>query len=261
MSTPLRTLVTNDDGIDSPGLRTLAQVAAEAGLDVVAAAPHAEASGTSAGLTVIEEDEGSVFRQREIAELPGIPCYAVTAHPAFITLASLRGVFGDPPDLVLSGVNRGMNVGYAVVHSGTVGAALTGAMNGLRGMAVSLDVGDGGWQGARWDSAAEVVRTALSLLLDSEPGAMLNVNVPDVAPDRLGDLVKARLASFGAVQSQVEHRGGRAPEVVTTVLPDRLDPATDAALVAEGHATITALVALSEADQPVLPERLSLSRP
>src|SRR6185312_8366341 len=97
----MRILVTNDDGIESPGLQALASAARAAGHEVVV--------------------------------------YAVPAAPAYIVILSTLGVFGPSPDLVLSGVNPGANAGRAVLHSGTVGAALTAVARGLHGMAVSLD--------------------------------------------------------------------------------------------------------------------------
>lgn len=252
-----RVLVVNDDGIASRGIAVLAHAAADAGLDVVVAAPHAEASGTGAGLTVVAHDGGPVVRPAEEVgneALPGVPCYAVAAHPAYITLAALGGTFGAVPDLVLSGVNRGANVGRAVLHSGTVGAALTAGVNGLRGMAVSLEADQTAEPG--WVSAPPVIEAALPLLLDSPPGTVLNVNVPAVAPERLGDLTRARLASAGVVQTRLERED--ASDVVTTQVGEDAERGTDARLLAAGTPTVTALSAVVEADRPVLPERTAL---
>ena len=79
--------------------------------------------------------------RRELADAAGVPAHAVHAGPGLIALIAARGAFGEPPDVVLSGINHGANVGRAIVHSGTVGAALTGGLHGSRAMAVSLDVG------------------------------------------------------------------------------------------------------------------------
>lgn len=135
-----RVLITNDDGIAAPGLRALAHAIAATGADVLVAAPHAEASGTSAALTAVERDGQIVVVPRPLTGVPGVPGYAVTTSPAFIVVLALRGGFGDPPDVVVSGINRGANAGTAVLHSGTVGAALTAAANGVPALAVSLDV-------------------------------------------------------------------------------------------------------------------------
>jgi 5'-nucleotidase len=106
----MRTLVTNDDGIDSRGFGVLARLAVEAGL-VVVAAPHTERSGASASLTAPAEDGRLAVAGRRWAELPG----------------------GSAPDVVLSGINHGANTGHAILHSGTVGAA-----HGALALAVSV---------------------------------------------------------------------------------------------------------------------------
>lgn len=118
-------LITNDDGIDSAGLHALAAVAIDEGLEVVVAAPASEASGSSASVIGADHDGHVHMSRREIAGLD-VPCYAVRAAPALIALIAAHGAFGDVPDAVLSGINRGANIGHAVLHSGTVGAALTG---------------------------------------------------------------------------------------------------------------------------------------
>ncbi len=136
-----RCLITNDDGIDSDGLRVLAEVALEAGLEVIVAAPMQESSGASASITAIEEDGHFVVEPRTLPGLEGAcTVLAVGGLPAFIALTGMRGAFGPTPDIVLSGINNGPNTGYAVLHSGTVGAALTASTFGARAMAVSLNV-------------------------------------------------------------------------------------------------------------------------
>ena len=139
--TGVRALVTNDDGIGSEGIRQLALTAVGLGLDVVVAAPLTDASGSSASLLAVQEDSRIVVERRAIAGLDGVPTYGVAAAPGFISLLAVRGAFGPPPDLVLSGINRGLNTGHAILHSGTVGAALTASTLGCRGVAVSLESG------------------------------------------------------------------------------------------------------------------------
>src|SRR5947209_10702198 len=119
---PRIALVTNDDGVDSPGIRALAAVAVRSGLDVVVAAPSWNSTGASASLTAVEKDGRFLVEDRTFDELPDLPVFAVEGAPAFIVRAAVRGAFGDPPDIVLSGINWGTNTGHAVLHSGTVGA-------------------------------------------------------------------------------------------------------------------------------------------
>src|SRR3546814_16709015 len=118
--------------------------------------------------------------------------------PALITLVAAHGAFGEPPELVLSGINRGENVGHAIIHSGTVGAALTGGGSGARAMAVSLALGlDPG--PPRWGMAADVVARVLGGLPQSAPGTTWNLNLPNRT--REPATVSPRLAPFGIVHT------------------------------------------------------------
>jgi 5'-nucleotidase len=107
---------------------------------VVVAAPAEQCSGASAAITAVRHEGRTIMQRRELPGLPEVPAWAVEAQPAHIVVAALRGWLDPVPDLVLSGVNHGANVGRAVLHSGTVGAALTAAVHDARGLAVSLDV-------------------------------------------------------------------------------------------------------------------------
>jgi 5'-nucleotidase len=241
-------LITNDDGIESPGLSQLALSAKESGLDVVVAAPMRESSGSSASVIGMAEDQRVVIEKRALSGLDGDAVYAVVGTPGLIALLATRGAFGDKPDLVLSGINLGANAGYAVVHSGTVGAVVTGSVNGVRGMAVSLDVR---WPigGQRhWESAGKLVPQLIDLLVSLPSSTVLNVNVPDAPADQVLGLRQARLGGFGQVQLAVAERGAG---FVRTTLEEsaehRPEPGTDMALLLEGYATVTALAPLSEA--------------
>ncbi|GAA1821264.1 5'/3'-nucleotidase SurE [Planosporangium flavigriseum] len=240
-----RVLVTNDDGIDSPGIVRLAAAAHDAGLTVVVAAPCAEASGSSASITAHEEDGRVYVAERKLPDLPGVEAYAVAAPPALITLIATRGAFGDAPDLVLSGINRGANTGHAILHSGTVGAALTAAANGRSALAVSLDVGLSPAGPPHWESPARFVADLIPVLCRADSPVVLNLNAPDVSADEVRGLRRAKLASFGMVQTQIEVDGGY---VRTTVVdePSLHEPGTDAALLAEGYATVSAVCPIFE---------------
>ena len=232
----MRVLVTNDDGIRSDGLHTLAGVAARAGLDVVVAAPHDERSGSSASL-VATETRGRLVVHRERLEGLGVPAYGVEATPAYIAWAGVLGAFGDPPDLVLSGVNRGPNTGHAVLHSGTVGAALTATAHRVPAMAFSVTA----TEPAHWDTAAEVAARTLDWMLTREerPPVVLNVNVPDVPPADLRGIVAAPLASFGAVQADVAEVGEGFVTLTFSDIDATSEPGTDAGLQVSGWATVT----------------------
>ncbi|MCR3749480.1 5'/3'-nucleotidase SurE [Lentzea californiensis] len=247
----MRALITNDDGIDSPGLWTLASAAADCGLEVVVAAPSTQASGTSASVAAAGEN-GRVASERRT--LPGldVEAYAVAAHPGLISLIACRGGFGGKPDVVLSGVNLGANVGRAILHSGTVGAALTAHLNDVTALAASLDVGLDGPE-PLWDKAGEVVRLVLPMLLEMPAATVLSLNVPNVAD--VQGLRWAELARFGTVQSRVDDVGDNEVELVHVYNEESLVPGTDTALLADGFATLTALhsVGRDVSSEPALP--------
>lgn len=239
-----RVLVTNDDGIDSPGLVALARCACDLGWETVVAAPARESSGTSAGLTAAKDNRQVAVERRTLPGLPEVEAYAVAAHPALIVLAACRDGFGERPDIVLSGINRGGNVGRAILHSGTVGAALTGAVNGARAAAVSLDLPLDADFEPTWERAERAARELLPVVADLEPGAVLNVNVPDVASVKPARW--ARLATYGRVQSKVTQLDDGAIEVGSVEVEGELEPDTDAALLEEGYVTVTPLRSVHE---------------
>ncbi len=134
-----RILLTNDDGIESPGLAALACGLASHGHDVLVVAPESDSSGASASIGRLTE-RGPITIRSLLLERGGPPveARAVDASPGLIALAAVLGGFGPPPDFVLSGANLGANTGHSILHSGTVGAVLTAQNFGVSGMAVSM---------------------------------------------------------------------------------------------------------------------------
>lgn len=239
----MRALITNDDGIRSEGLHRLALAAKSLGLDVIVAAPSWDSSGASASLTAVQSEGRVLVHAEDVAGLKGDTVLGVEAAPAFIVRAAVSGAFGDPPHIVLSGVNNGPNTGHSVLHSGTVGAALTASTYAVPSAAFSIGADDA----PQWDTAVRVACAVIEWLTTAGPGVVLNVNIPNVAPDKLRGLVPATLASFGAVQTNVTEIGKGYVKLSYTDLDAELEPGTDAAAIADGYATITPLVAVSEA--------------
>ncbi|MGI9624117.1 MAG: 5'/3'-nucleotidase SurE, partial [Acidimicrobiales bacterium] len=179
---------------------------------VVVAAPDMEYSGASAALGALHMLRPEMHR----THIEGIDtAWAVSGPPALCVMFAHLGAFGDPPDLVVSGINPGANVGRAVYHSGTIGAAITARSGGVTGVAVSQAVNMGGvmgqgWdemiKGQKWESAGAVAAAAVADLVANplpEPGC-LNINVPNLD---LGDMNGTRRTEVG---SQV-------PRTMTTV--------------------------------------------
>lgn len=162
-----RILVTNDDGITAPGLRALVG-ALEGVATVYVVAPDRERSAAAQSLTLLEP----VFYQ-SVAERE----WAVEGTPADTVIVALNKLLPERPDLVLSGINNGGNLGENVYYSGTVAAAMEGCINGIPACAISLT---GKRKEPDFSGAARFARALAGLAL-KEPlpkGVMLNVNVP-----------------------------------------------------------------------------------
>lgn len=188
----MRILVTNDDGIDSPGLHALAQRFTEVG-EVTVVAPSGEYSGAGASIGHLGPGLPDVHRVSR-PELPDVTAsYHLDGPPALCALLTCKGILGDPPELVVSGINPGWNVGHSVHFSGTVGACITARMFDLPAIAVSQPVFD---QGAgptqQWGAAAEA---AAQLVIDvTNRPRLLNVNVPNLPTERLAGSKQTRLS-------------------------------------------------------------------
>lgn len=270
----VRVLVTNDDGVHAPGLaaitRALAAWAAGATdehHEVVVVAPLANHSGASAAVGTVYERESISYRRVRVPGAEDVPTYGVDAPPALAVLVGVLGGFGPKPDIVVSGINLGVNVGRSVLHSGTVGATLCGAQLGLRGLAVSLR---SGFPPEQWETASAVAISLLPALCDAPPRTVLNLNVPSVPLAELRGVRRARISTSGLVKSASDdpaHRpggpaaGGRAEEgevrlTLGAAIPtlgrseEGEDSEDDAALVAAGYASLTPIVGVREDSAP-----------
>lgn len=170
-----RILVANDDGFQAPGLQALVDSLVPFA-DVVVAAPREQQSGTGHGISF--RDPISVV---EFGNRYGIKWYAVDARPATVVRLALTVLLDTlPPDLVISGINMGDNIGTSTWVSGTVAAAREGALAGIPAIAVSMDVGGS----QDFAAAAGVVRRLVETLHAAGRLAaplLLNVNVPSAS--------------------------------------------------------------------------------
>jgi 5'-nucleotidase len=248
----VRILATNDDGIEAEGLHVLARRVAEAGHDLVVAAPTTDASGSGAAIGLFHADSHIDVRRVAVPECDA-PAWAVAGPPGFCALAARLGAFGSPPDIVVSGINAGANTGRAILHSGTVGAALTAQNFGAKGLAVSVAAGTP-WQ---WDTAATIALEVLEVLIQAPPRSVLNLNVPALPRDQVKGVQWARLAAFGAVRAAiVPAESDGLLQIELRAVEEQLPPDTDTALLAAGFATLTTIVGIAEAwpEGPAQPE-------
>jgi 5'-nucleotidase len=249
--------LTNDDGIDAEGLLVMARAVSSwlanapegAGHQAIIAAPHANYSGMSSALGDIFEHASIPYRRRALDGVEGIPTFELTAPPALCALLGGLGTFGWVPDLILSGINPGANVGRSVLHSGTVGAVLTGAQMGISGLAVSMQWGET----VHYDTAAHLALEVLEELLASPVQATFNLNVPNVPLADLRGVRRARISLAEVVEAAGPLAGGE-PLGDAGLLPLRWGAASpsigdvsgedaddDGALVESGYAALTPL--------------------
>jgi 5'-nucleotidase len=258
----MKLLVTNDDGVRAHGINVLAQAMVELGHEVVVAAPDGERSGAGAAVGPSDLDgEGVRVTRVELPGLEGVPAHAVDAHPALIVLLARLGGFGGEPDVVVSGINPGTNSGRAVLHSGTVGAALTAANFQIPAVAVSLKLG----QPMHWETAALAAQAAVEWMVDTGARVVLNVNAPDRPIDDIEGVRWAELARFGTVRTAIKNTTDERLQIEFRATDDEVDPETDTALVSQGFVTITTLVGVRAGDDPTVADaigdRLSRRRP
>jgi 5'-nucleotidase len=224
------------------------------GHDVVVAAPATDHSGASSAIGPLAAGEGVEVTSVELAGLPGIPAFAVDAPPALSVILARLGAFGEAPDLVVSGINPGPNTGRSVLHSGTVGAALTAANMGVSGLAVSIGTGEP----SHLETAATVAASALGWLIAAPPKSVLNVNVPNLPLDEVLGVRAAALARFGTVRTALGERADGRLQVELRATDDELDPDSDTALVRAGYVTVTSLLGIradEDSDAPAAVER------
>ncbi len=236
----MRILITNDDGYQSGGIGVLAAAVAAAGHDVVVVAPDRDQSGCGAGIGQWHMDEHIDVQDVELQDAPGVRAVAVRGTPALAVFAANLGAFGLRPELVVSGINPGLNTGRATLHSGTVGAALTAANLGLSGLAVSQDYGDP----MRWATAADLAVDAIGWLAEAPDRTVLNLNVPNTDPAAVKGIRWATLAPFGSVRAAIADSEDGRLQMEFREVEEELPTDSDTALVFAGYAAVSSLVGI-----------------
>ncbi len=264
----MRLLLTNDDGVGAPGLATLARAVARwierapAGesREALVVAPLSNHSGMSAAVGDVFERPSIPYRRHQIAGAESIPTYGLDAPPALCAIVGSLGSFGVSPDLVVSGINAGANVGRSVLHSGTVGAVLSAAQLGLSGLAVSIQWGEA----IHFETAANVAMEVIEGLLSAPSRTLFNLNVPNLPTAQLRGVQRGRISLAGVVKAAGPSAGGEplADEGELTLrvgaaspeLGDVSDEAADedGALIAAGYASLTPLRGPHEDSDPAL---------
>ena len=233
----MRALLTNDDGILSPGLAVLERVADALFDEVWVVAPETDQSGIGHALTLSHP-----LRLRELGERR----YAVSGTPADCVVVAVSDVMADAPDVVLSGINAGQNVADDVLYSGTIGGAMEATFMGIRSFALSQAYAPGDRDALAWDTSERHLPSLLETLMDLElpDGTFLNVNMPAVEPERYNGAVVA-------TQGRVDHTLGTERRLDGRGKPYHwlrfsrgepvMRPDSDIAALREGRAAVTPL--------------------
>lgn len=232
----MRILLTNDDGIHAPGMEVLERIAARLSDDVWVCAPAEEQSGAGHSLTLHQP-----VRLRE----HGRQRYSVTGTPTDAVNLALRKLFEDKrPDLVISGINAGENLGDDITYSGTISAAIEGALAGIPAIALSQAFRDGSRGFAVAEAWAERV---LRPLLDKPMAkrTLVNVNFPARPADQVRGIRVVRQGfhdySRGSLVEGTDPRGRPYYWFGLEDMEHTLDHGTDLEAVADGYIAITPL--------------------
>lgn len=205
---PLHILLTNDDGIEAPGIRALHRFLNQSGHRISMVAPSSERSATGMSITT---------RRNIQLEQVAPDCWHMDGHPADAVLVALDHLFeGEPPDLVVSGVNFGPNLGGWMHASGTVGAALVAVLHGIPAIAVSTGIRfhERGLEPRPFPSthlvlepASEFTLSVIESLVSTHepgsallpPGVILNINYPALPREKIRGVLYPRVTSDRAV--------------------------------------------------------------
>lgn len=232
----MKILISNDDGINAPGLTVLEEIARSISDDVWVCAPAEEQSGAGHSLTL-----HSPVRLRK----HGNNRFSVTGTPSDAVNLALRKLFPDgPPDLMLSGINAGENLGDDVTYSGTVSAAMEAALAGIPAIALSQafrDSGQGFAAAAAW--GAKVIAPLTSVPMARR--TLVNVNFPALAPEAVKGVRVVRQGfhdySRGSLVEGTDPRGRAYYWFGLESVEQTLDHGTDLEAVGDGYISVTPL--------------------
>jgi 5'-nucleotidase len=179
----MRILITNDDGIHAPGLKVLERIAKSLSDDVFVVAPESDQSGVAHSLSLSDP-----LRLRKITDRH----FAVKGTPTDCVIMGVRKLMIDnPPDLILSGVNKGQNVAEDVTYSGTIAGAMEGTLLGVPSIALSQCYSP---EGVFWECAETHAPGLIGKIMARglPPGVLMNLNFPACAPDQVLGVALAR---------------------------------------------------------------------
>jgi 5'-nucleotidase len=229
-------LLTNDDGIYAVGLRSMYKALVNAGHRVYVVAPHMEQSAVGHAVTL-----SSPLRVKEVTE-DGFRGWAISGTPADCVKIALGAVLGFKPDLIVSGINAGANVGVDILYSGTVSAATEGALAGMPALAVSIDH----FQPTDLDEQATfaVDFVARQRWSDLPKRCVLNLNFPVQGPDQWKGLKvcpQTQAVYNDWYERRQDPRGSFYYWLCGEIPKEKVGQGTDRDLLSQGYVTLTPL--------------------
>ena len=254
----MKILLTNDDGVLAPGIAALARAVAgwiekcpeSEEREALVVAPDRNYSGMSSAVGDVFDLPTVHYERHWISGAESIPAYGIQAPPALCAIIGSLGSFGMKPDLVISGINAGANVGRSVLHSGTIGAILSAAQLGLSGLAVSVQWGED----VHYDLAAQLAIEVLDELFRAPSRTVLNLNVPNLTREHLRGVRRGRISTAEVLMAAGPDAGGgpisdrgELPLLLGAASPrvgdvSDEDEGDDGALVVAGFASLTPIV-------------------
>jgi 5'-nucleotidase len=229
-SNGLNILLTNDDGVNSEGLHYMEEELQKLGR-VTIVAPHQQKSGSSHSI--------SLNQSYQIAEI-GKNRYALKGTPADCVMFAIKKMFEAPPDLVVSGINHGPNLGDDLIYSGTVAGAREGALNGILSFAFSLagEINEKSFCNAAIFSRKLITRIQS---FKPQPKSLFNVNIPSGSPTKFRFTCQGTKRFEGNIEEFIERGQGRVYQVTRGESDWKPEPDTDLAAISEGIVSVTPL--------------------
>ncbi|MDR1748718.1 MAG: 5'/3'-nucleotidase SurE [Spirochaetaceae bacterium] len=231
----MRILITNDDGYEAKGIRILAEVLGR-DHDVWIIAPDRNRSAVSHSITFATPE--SPVRLKPVGE----HSFACTGLPVDCTINGIRGIMEPLPDVVISGINEGVNIGTDLLFSGTAAAARQASLYGIPAIAVSADSPSGRWN---YEPLAVFVRDNLDILVSlCEPWLFLNINALDVAPYRGCKCTSLSRRFYSDILNIYDGEDGRVLSHFTSgTIESEGDEYADARAVEEGYVSVSRIYA------------------
>ena len=227
-----RILISNDDGLDAIGIAILIDIASRFSDDVWVIAPSGNRSGMSRAITLHSD---------VMIEPRGDNRFACSGTPSDCVIMGMARVLDRKPDLVLSGINAGMNVADDVLYSGTIGAAMEASLMGVP--AIALSQRNGRTSPEDFAAAAAHGETVIRHILDigMAPRTIMNVNFPPVAADAVRGIMPATLDRHKFGDQVIDGSTPHSYRLGPMLAHDRTIPGSDRAVMDEGWISLTAL--------------------